>query len=84
MLDKKIYNFENCYKIEWDKGNLWYILSFKNKKICKVDLQDLLDEFNYSYLDENGKYKDIPEEWWTLDKYYNRFLKYGKTYGYYL
>ena len=82
MLDKILYSSDNIIKVIWSPGQLTYTVSFKNKKIFTADVWDLDNGLKTWPLDENGRYKNLPLEWWKVEKYYNRFLKKAKYMGY--
>lgn len=84
MLDKNLYSIKNIKEIKWLPGQLTYQVGFKNGKIYKADIWDLDNGLKPWCLDENGRYKNLPVEWWKVEKYYNRFLKRAKYVGYYI
>ena len=84
MLDKSLYSSENIIEVLWSPGQLTYTVSFKNGKIFTADVWDLDNGLKARPLDENGRYKNLPLEWWKVEKYYNRFLKHAKYAGYYV
>ena len=84
MLDKTLYSSENIIEVLWQPWNLTFEVSFKNKKIFTADVWDLDNGLKSRPLDEDGRYKNLPLEWWKVEKYYNRFLKHAKYAGYYI
>lgn len=84
MLDKNLYASENITEVLWSPGQLTYTVSFKNGKIFTADVWDLDNGLKSWPLDENRRYKNLPLEWWKVEKYYNRFLKRAKYSGYYI